>query len=116
MRRGSGRCLRASARRHIEQIVAHAMLDIGVLQQVVVDHDHFVVILFRHGKSFAVPIDLMRQEVPERTIGIDFGDSAEERLVCGLILQRHHEQLVMSVGIGKLDATIHVELQGCGED
>lgn len=80
MRRGCGRRLLAGAGRHIEQIVTHAMVDVGVLQQVVVNHDHFVIILLRHREAFAIPIDLMGAEIPERAVGIDFGHGAEKRL------------------------------------
>ena len=81
MRRGSSGRLLASARRHVEQIVTHTMVSIGVLEKVMVNHHHFVVVLFRHRKSFAITVDLMGPEIPECAVGIDLGDGAEERLL-----------------------------------
>ena len=48
---------------------------------VVVNHHHFIVILFGDGESRSVPIDLMGTEVSEGPIRIDFGNGTEERLL-----------------------------------
>ena len=83
----------------------------GLCKGVVVNHHHFIVIPFGDGESRSVPIDLMGEEVSEGPIRTDFGNSAEERLLRGFVFKCDHEELVVAVRIGELDAAVHVELQ-----
>src|SRR5512146_2538709 len=57
-----------SPRGHIEQVVSHPMLQFLFLQRVVMNHDHFVVILLCHRKPLAILIDLVRLKLEEGAV------------------------------------------------
>ena len=82
-----------------------------VVQGVVVNHHHFIVILFGDGESRSVPIDLMGRKSQKVPSAPTSGTGAEERLLRGFVFKCDHEELVVAVRIGELDAAVHVELQ-----
>lgn len=51
--------LRAGTRSHIQQVIAHAMLKFGFLERMMVNHHHFIVIVFRNGEPLRIFIDLV---------------------------------------------------------
>ncbi|MCS6318914.1 MAG: hypothetical protein H8K05_14305 [Nitrospira sp.] len=48
------------------------MLDVGILEGMVVDHHHFISILFGNREPFVIPEDLVGTKIAKRTVGIHF--------------------------------------------
>ena len=106
--RRAGGCLTA-AWGHIEKVVSHPVLNVWVLEGMVVNHDHLIVILFGDRESFIVPVDLVRPEVTEGAVGIDIRNGSQQGLVRSLVFEGNHEQFVVAVGIGEFDTAVHIE-------
>ena len=96
---------------HVEQIIAHPVVNVGVVEGMMVNHDHFIIVLCGDREPYAVPVHLVGPKVTKGTVGIDGGHGSEESLIAGLILERDHEQLIVAVRIGEFDAAIHLELE-----
>ena len=85
---GTGRFLgRTGSRRHVEEIIAHAVLWILFLQRVMVDHDHLIVFFLANGKALRVLVDLMRLEFQECPVERDIRHGTQEGLLSGFILE-----------------------------
>ena len=87
------------------------MLGFFFLQWMVMDHDHFIVIRLRHGKSLAVLIDLMRLKLKKCPVLIDVRNCSKQGLLFGRIVQPDHEEFVMPMWVGKFYTAIHRELE-----
>lgn len=48
------------------------MLDVGILEGMVVDHHHFIIILFGDREPFVISVDLVGAKIAKRTVGIHF--------------------------------------------
>src|SRR6185503_18795884 len=87
------------------------MLGFFFLQWMVMDHDHFIVIRLRHGKSQAVLIDLMRLKLKKCPVLIDVRNCSKQGLLFGRIVKPDHEEFVMPMWVGKFYTAIHRELE-----
>ena len=65
------------ARRHVQKVVSHSMMNIRILKRMVMNHDHFVIILLGYRESFIVPVYLVGPKVTEGAVGINFRDRSE---------------------------------------
>lgn len=81
------------------------MLELSFLKRVMMDHHHFVIIILTDRKSLGISIDLMGEEFAERSVPFNIRYRPKKRLFLGLILQRDHQQLIVTVWIGELDAS-----------
>ena len=82
------------------------------LQGVVMDHDHLVVIRFRHGKSLTVAVDLMGLKFEKGSVQGDIRHGSQQGLFFRCVVQPNHEEFVMSMGVGEFHTAIHRELEG----
>ena len=73
------------------------------------DHDHFIIVRLRHGKSLTVLIDLMRLKLEKGSVFVDIGNRSQQSLLTGHIVQPDHEEFVMPVRIGEFHTSIHPE-------
>ena len=81
------------------------MLELSFLKRVVMDHYHFVIIILTDWKSLGISIDLMGEEFTERSVSFNIRYRPKKRLFLGFVLQRDHEQLIVTVWVGELDAS-----------
>lgn len=100
-----GTLCRARAWRHVQQIVSHPMLEFSFLERVMMDHHHLVIIILTDGKSLGISVDLMGKKFTERSVSFYVWYRPEKGLFLRLILQRDHQQFVVTMWIGKLDAS-----------
>lgn len=77
--------------RHVEQIVAHPVLELLLLQRVVVHHHHFIFFVLGDGETLSIFVHLMRKEFTKRSVALNVRDGSEQRLFPCLILQGDHE-------------------------
>ena len=106
----SGTLRRAGTRRHIEEIVAHAMLELSFMQRMVVNHHHFIVICLGDWESLAVFVDLMGEEFTERPVSLHVRYSSQESLFLRFILQCNQKQFIVAMRIRVFDAAVHTKL------
>ena len=81
------------------------MLELSFLQRVMMDHHHFVIIILTDWKPLGIFIDLMGEEFTERTVSFNIRYRPKKRLFLGFVLQRDHEQLIVTVWVGEFDAS-----------
>lgn len=80
------------------------MLELSFLERVMMDHDHFVLIILADGKSTGILIDLMGEKFTECSVPLHIRYRSKEGLFLCLIFQRNHQQLVVAMWIGELHA------------
>ena len=85
------------------------MVNVRILQRMVVNHDHFIVVLCGDCEPAVVPVHLVGPEVTEGAIGIHVGDGSKQGLLGGFVFKRDHEQLIVAVRIGEFDTAVHIE-------
>ena len=75
------------------------------------DHDHLIVISFRHRKPLTVFIVLMWLKFEEGPVPGDVRNRPQQGLLLFHIVQPDHEEFVMPTRVGELHTAIHPELE-----
>lgn len=81
------------------------MLELSFLKRMMMDHHHFIIIILTDRKSLGISIDLVGEEFAECSVPFYIRYRPKKCLFLGLILQRDHQQLIVTVWIGELDTS-----------
>ena len=98
----------------VEEVIPHAVEIQAFLLIEMVHHRHLVLVLRVHGEALRAAVHLMGEKAAQVAVEFDFRHATKEGPVRGLVVKGDHEQSVVSVGVGVLDARVQREFQRLG--